>query len=91
MEGFGLPPAEAIAVGTPVLVSNRSSLPEVVQAKRCLFDPIYPASLIATLEAAADNERQFSAKLDHRFTEDFAIKRYSDVLSSVAAAKCELP
>lgn len=87
MEGFGLPPAEAIAVGTPVLVSNRSSLPEVVQVERCLFDPMYPASLIATLDAAAENERQFSAKLDHRFTEDFAMKRYSDVLSSVAAAE----
>ncbi len=29
-EGFGLPPLEAMACGTPVLVSDRSSLPEVV-------------------------------------------------------------
>ncbi len=29
-EGFGLPPLEAMASGTPVLVSNNSSLPEVV-------------------------------------------------------------
>jgi glycosyltransferase involved in cell wall biosynthesis len=29
-EGFGLPPLEALACGTPVLVSDRSSLPEVV-------------------------------------------------------------
>lgn len=29
-EGFGLPPAEAMACGLPVIVSNRSSLPEVV-------------------------------------------------------------
>jgi glycosyltransferase involved in cell wall biosynthesis len=29
-EGFGLPPLEAMAAGTPVLVSNVSSLPEVV-------------------------------------------------------------
>lgn len=28
MEGFGLPPAEAMAIGTPVLASNPSSLPE---------------------------------------------------------------
>lgn len=29
-EGFGLPPLEAMASGTPVIVSNRSTLPEVV-------------------------------------------------------------
>ncbi len=29
-EGFGLPPAEAMACGTPVVVSDASSLPEVV-------------------------------------------------------------
>lgn len=29
-EGFGLPPAECLAVGTPVIVGNNSSLPEVV-------------------------------------------------------------
>ena len=29
-EGFGLPPLEAMACGTPVVVSNRASLPEVV-------------------------------------------------------------
>lgn len=29
-EGFGLPPLEAMACGTPVLTSNVSSLPEVV-------------------------------------------------------------
>src|SRR5260370_7192715 len=29
-EGFGLPPLEAMACGTPVVVSDRSSLPDVV-------------------------------------------------------------
>ncbi|MEM8530065.1 MAG: glycosyltransferase family 1 protein [Chloroflexota bacterium] len=29
-EGFGLPPLEAMACGTPTIVANRSSLPEVV-------------------------------------------------------------
>jgi glycosyltransferase involved in cell wall biosynthesis len=38
-EGFGLPPLEAMACGTPVVVSNRSSLPEVVGNSGCYVDP----------------------------------------------------
>ncbi len=38
-EGFGLPPLEAMACGTPVLCSDRSSLPEVVGDAALLFDP----------------------------------------------------
>lgn len=38
-EGFGLPPLEAMASGTPVIVSNVSSLPEVVGDAGLLADP----------------------------------------------------
>src|SRR4029078_5811338 len=38
-EGFGLPPLEAMAAGTPVLVSNVSSLPEVVGDAAILVNP----------------------------------------------------
>ncbi len=38
-EGFGLPPLEAMACGTPVICSNTSSLPEVVGDAGVLFDP----------------------------------------------------
>lgn len=38
-EGFGLPPAEAMACGTPIVASNRSSLPEVVGEAGLLVDP----------------------------------------------------
>ena len=38
-EGFGLPPLEAMACGTPVIVSNVSSLPEVVGDAGCLVNP----------------------------------------------------
>ena len=38
-EGFGLPPLEAMACGTPVLVSNVTSLPEVVGDAALMVDP----------------------------------------------------
>jgi glycosyltransferase involved in cell wall biosynthesis len=46
-EGFGLPPLEAMASGTPVLVGNCSSLPEVVGDAGILADPF-------NVEAIAD-------------------------------------
>jgi glycosyltransferase involved in cell wall biosynthesis len=39
LEGFGLPPLEAMACGTPVICSNQSSLPEVVGDAAILVDP----------------------------------------------------
>ncbi len=45
-EGFGLPPLEAMACGTPVVTSNVSSLPEVVGDAAELVDP-YSAQAIA--------------------------------------------
>jgi glycosyltransferase involved in cell wall biosynthesis len=39
-EGFGLPPLEAMACGVPVVVSNVSSLPEVVGAAGILVNPL---------------------------------------------------
>ena len=38
-EGFGLPPLEAMACGTPVVTSNVSSLPEVTGDAALLVDP----------------------------------------------------
>ena len=45
-EGFGLPPLEAMASGTPVVTSNVSSLPEVAGNAAVLVDP-YRADSIA--------------------------------------------
>ena len=41
-EGFGLPPLEAMASGTPVVTSNVSSLPEVAGDAAVLVDPYDP-------------------------------------------------
>ncbi len=39
-EGFGLPPLESMACGTPVVASNSSSLPEVVGRAGLLVEPM---------------------------------------------------
>jgi len=83
MEGFGLPPAEAMAVGAPVLVSNKASLPEVVQTARCLFDPQGHDALVEKLLAAAENEGQFSAGLSPNFTEAYGVSRYLDLINGI--------
>lgn len=48
-EGFGLPPLEAMACGTPVVCSNSTSLPEVVGDATLLIDPEQPGSLSEAL------------------------------------------
>jgi glycosyltransferase involved in cell wall biosynthesis len=49
-EGFGLPPLEAMACGTPVVTSTASSLPEVVGQAGLLVDPTDTEGLAAAME-----------------------------------------
>jgi glycosyltransferase involved in cell wall biosynthesis len=45
-EGFGLPPLEAMASGTPVVTSNQSSMPEVSGDAAVLVDPYDVESIV---------------------------------------------
>jgi glycosyltransferase involved in cell wall biosynthesis len=53
-EGFGLPPLEAMACGTPVVASNAASLPEVVGKAALMVDPNDPESLLQALDVLCD-------------------------------------
>lgn len=55
-EGFGLPPLEAMACGTPVIVSNASSLPEVVGDAGIQIPPEDEQSLADALAEVAHND-----------------------------------
>jgi alpha-1,3-rhamnosyl/mannosyltransferase len=54
-EGFGLPPLEAMACGTPVIVSNRSSIPEVVDGAGILIEPEDEAAITEALMRLRDD------------------------------------
>ncbi|MHB1134957.1 MAG: glycosyltransferase family 4 protein [Chloroflexota bacterium] len=51
-EGFGFPPLEAMACGTPVVASDTSALPEVVADAGLLFDPRSAESLALCVRRA---------------------------------------
>jgi glycosyltransferase involved in cell wall biosynthesis len=50
-EGFGLPPLEAMACGTPVIAADSSSLPEVVGSGGILLDPDNVTGLAEAMSA----------------------------------------
>jgi glycosyltransferase involved in cell wall biosynthesis len=50
MEGFGLPPLEAMQCGVPVIASNRTAVPEVLGDAARYIDPAQPADLAVAIE-----------------------------------------
>ena len=91
-EGFGLPPLEAMAAGTPVIASNVSSLPEVVGDAALLIDP-RDAQAIADAMARVIREPDLRADLIarghervHAFSWERSVARVRDVYEEVGRA-----
>ncbi|MBP9706609.1 MAG: glycosyltransferase family 4 protein [Oligoflexales bacterium] len=79
-EGFGLPPLEAMACGTPVVVANSSSLPEVVGDAAIFTDPYNYQDIASALEKGLSNP-SLRKQLKQRGLERskiFAWKKMSD-------------
>ncbi|EKD56576.1 MAG: group 1 glycosyl transferase [uncultured bacterium] len=55
-EGFGFPPLEAMACGTPVITSNVSSLPEVVGNAAELINPYIVSEITKAIEKILINK-----------------------------------
>lgn len=91
-EGFGLPPLEAMACGTPVLTSNTSSLPEVAGDAALLVDPNSVEEIaegIKRLVTDVDLRQMLSRQGLERskaFTWERAAKRHMEIYESLAPA-----
>ncbi len=64
-EGFGLPPLEAMACGTPVITSNNSSLPEVTGDAALFVDPQNIEEMASAMHDVLSN-RTLSAKMSRQ-------------------------
>jgi glycosyltransferase involved in cell wall biosynthesis len=88
-EGFGLPPLEAMASGTPVVTSNVSSLPEVAGDAAMLVDP-YSAEAIADgmYRVLTDNDvrselRRRGPERAQQFSWESSVRRVREIYGQV--------
>jgi glycosyltransferase involved in cell wall biosynthesis len=90
-EGFGLPPLEAMASGTPVVVSNVSSLPEVVGDAAVLVDPHDIDSIVDGLRcvltnpARAEDMRRKGLERSREFSWERSVARTLEVYKRIGA------
>lgn len=80
MEGFGLPPLEAMAYGTPVVSSNASCMPEVLGDAAEYFDPLNVEDMAATIKKVIDDEalRQNLIARGHKQVAKYSWRRMAE-------------
>jgi len=89
-EGFGLPPLEAMAHGTPVVTSNVSSLPEVVGSAAVLVNPENVFEIMRALhrvltdKALRERMQERGYKQAMKFSWETSVRRVLDVYRQVA-------
>jgi len=90
-EGFGLPPLEAMASGTPVVVSNLSSLPEVVGDAGVQINPYDIESIADGIQQVLENPSQRKELITRgiarakMFSWNSSIKRVQQIYQEVIA------
>ncbi|MCR4312435.1 MAG: glycosyltransferase family 4 protein, partial [Candidatus Uhrbacteria bacterium] len=76
LEGFGMPPLEAMTYGTPVAASNTASLPEVLGSAARYFDPDDAGKLAQLILDAVDHPDSYAEAMRSavRRPQDFSWK-----------------
>jgi glycosyltransferase involved in cell wall biosynthesis len=94
-EGFGLPPLEAMAHGTPVVTSNSSSLPEVVGKAAVLVNPENVFEIMRALhrvlldQPLREKLKQRSYEQATKFSWDVSARQILEVYAEVAGKRRE--
>jgi glycosyltransferase involved in cell wall biosynthesis len=57
-EGFGYPPLESMACGTPAVVSTGGALPEIVGDAATIFDPLRPEELAEAIRTILEDSQK---------------------------------
>ncbi len=92
-EGFGLPPLEAMAHGTPVVTSNTSSLPEVVGNAALMVNPENVFEIRRALHKALldpttrERMKQRGYEQAQRFSWEISVSRILEIYREVAGAR----
>ncbi len=81
-EGFGLPPIEAMAVGTPALVGDRASLPDIAGDAALAVDPTDVAAIADGLARITTDE---TLRTELRARGSIRVLRYSRAAAGRAA------
>ena len=88
MEGFGLPPIEAMYFGKPVIVARRTSLPEVCGEGAFYWDDFAPEKMRKVVEQALRVHRQDRATTQaHRYAWGTAAAKYLDLYAGLMGAR----
>lgn len=76
-EGFGLPPLEAMSLGCPVISSNTSCMPEILEDSAAYFDPLSTESIVCTLDKLLQSETNLIIyrKLGHLQAQKYSWER----------------
>jgi glycosyltransferase involved in cell wall biosynthesis len=92
-EGFGLPPLEAMAHGTPVVTSNVTSLPEVVGNAAVLVHPENVFEIMRALhrvlmdQPLREKMKERSLRQATKFSWEKSVRRIRDVYQEVLSGK----
>ena len=86
-EGFGLPPVEALSLGTPVLASNAASLPEVLREQAAYFESGNEETLYWALLELEEKAPGLPHSLDTFQKENFSFVKSASIILKVLTEK----